>query len=80
MTLKNTNRNITFRGAGEHDVTEVTIDSGEHLVNPGDLTSRVTYTVSYKGTGALTVPELDQELADAVAEAVKLKVSEIQGR
>ncbi|MCV6621626.1 MAG: hypothetical protein OIF51_07725 [Cellvibrionaceae bacterium] len=80
MTLKNTNRNITFKGAGEHDVSEVIISSGEHDVERGDLDARISYTISYKGTGALTAPDIDQQMAEAVAEAVKNKVAEIQGQ
>lgn len=79
MTLKKTSRNITFRGAGEHDVSEVILSSGEHDVARGDLNARISYTISYKGTGALTAPDLDEQMAEAVAEAVKHKLAEIQG-
>lgn len=78
MTLKNTNRNITFKGAGEHDVSEVIISTGEHDVERGDLDARISYTISYKGTGALTAPDLDQQMAEAIEQAVKSKISEIQ--
>ncbi|WP_417318364.1 hypothetical protein [Emcibacter sp.] len=40
-------RKLNFVGAGEHDISEVTISTGTHNVKETDKTRRVTYTISY---------------------------------
>ncbi|MFC7050786.1 hypothetical protein [Emcibacter nanhaiensis] len=40
-------RKLKFVGAGDQDVSEVTISTGTHRVSEAEPTRRVTYTISY---------------------------------
>lgn len=73
MALERKTRTMTFRGAGEHDVSEVVISSGEHAVEPGPVTSRITYTISYKWPFA-EGPETEHEFAESLSALVQSKL------
>ena len=79
MALKPTTRTLTFRGAGEHDVSEVVISSGEHVVEPGPVVSRITYTISYKWPFA-EGPETEDEFAESLSALVQSKLEEQKSR
>ncbi len=81
MTMEKTSKKITFQGAGEHDVSEVIMISGEHDVERGDLNARISYTFSYNDTPAnfVPVPEPDSQMAEALAETMRNKLSELRG-
>lgn len=71
-----TKRTINFVGAGEQDISEVTISTGTHPVTGAPTTKRVTYTISY--------PEADARnpltIQDSFAEAAKAIVADAQQR
>jgi hypothetical protein len=73
MKLNNAGRNMTFRNAGDHDVTEVNIASGEYDVQRGSVNERISYSISY-----VDDPNINQQMAEAIAEAVKNKLSEFK--
>ncbi|NOJ21075.1 hypothetical protein [Vibrio jasicida] len=58
-------RKINFIGAGEQDVSEVTISTGSHPVSPADIAARVTYTVSYPEKSAVNPLEINESFAEA---------------
>ena len=66
-------RKITFIGAGEQDISEVTISSGTHTVETASSSDRVTYTISYpeQRPGSRSLAEQFQEAAEAVEAEIK---------
>lgn len=66
-----TERKINFVGAGEQDVSEVTISTGTHPVSPADVAARVTYTISYPEKSAVNPLELEESFAEAAKAIVE---------
>jgi len=60
-----TERKINFVGAGEQDVSEVTISTGTHPVSPADTVARVTYTISYPDSSARNPLNLEESFSEA---------------
>ena len=60
-----TERKINFIGAGEQDVSEVTISTGTHPVSSGAIAARVTYTISYPEKSVANPLELEESFSEA---------------
>ena len=58
-------RVLNFVNAGEQDVSEVKISTGVHPAGPASPQARISYTISYPGTGALNPLTLKEEFAKA---------------
>lgn len=77
MAMQTKNRTITFRGAGDHDVSEVTINAGEQAVEPGSVDARISYTISYRTPGTkLADPEMEKEVAESISDIIRKKLDE----
>ena len=79
MSMKPTQRNITFRGAGDHDVSEVIISNTAHEVEQGPIISRVTYTISYPlpKLAAPSSEDIEMEVAESITSFVNAKVQKL---